>query len=194
MLDAIVQREWEYRYYSFNTKWADGEQMASMRNGQGDGWFCVFGAPGVFLKGFDHESDMSPWKMEVPKVWPGVLESVPEVFKPCVEEPALSPSETTFCIWRTQQDTRWNTGNVAYPGGDDPDGSSWMLSILDGNARTYREWAENYFECSIGLSPVQQVYEQKPLTPDLVRELNASIVLASLLDDASEIGYPVAPS
>ena len=36
MLDAIVGREWDYRYYSFNSKWGAGEWMASMRNGQGD--------------------------------------------------------------------------------------------------------------------------------------------------------------
>ena len=66
-------REWDYRWYSFNSKWVEGEQMASMRNGQGDGWFCGFGLPGAFLKGFDHESKMSPWNMESPKVWTGVL-------------------------------------------------------------------------------------------------------------------------
>ena len=70
MLDAIIMREWDYGYYSFNSKWAEGEQMASMRNGQGDEWFCGFGLPGAFLKGFDHESKMSPWNMETPKVWP----------------------------------------------------------------------------------------------------------------------------
>ncbi len=29
MLDAIMSPEWEYRYYSFNSKWDDGEMMAS---------------------------------------------------------------------------------------------------------------------------------------------------------------------
>jgi hypothetical protein len=80
MLDAIM-RDWEYGYYSFNGNWAENEQMASMRNGQGDGWYFGLGLPGAFLKGFDHESEMSPWNMEIPKVWPGVLEAVPEVFK-----------------------------------------------------------------------------------------------------------------
>jgi hypothetical protein len=51
MLDAIVSREWEYRYYSFNSRWSAGEQLASMRDGSGDGWFCAFGAPGSFFKG-----------------------------------------------------------------------------------------------------------------------------------------------
>jgi hypothetical protein len=39
MLDAILMPEWDNRYYSFNSKWAENEQMASMRNGQGDGWY-----------------------------------------------------------------------------------------------------------------------------------------------------------
>ena len=33
MLDALIQREWEYRYYSFDSKWADYGEMASMRKG-----------------------------------------------------------------------------------------------------------------------------------------------------------------
>ncbi len=60
MLDAIIQREWEGRYYSFNSRWDQKQQMASMRNGEGDSWFCVFAPFGAFLKGFDHESKMSP--------------------------------------------------------------------------------------------------------------------------------------
>lgn len=32
MLDAILSPDWESRYYSFNAGWADGEEMASMRN------------------------------------------------------------------------------------------------------------------------------------------------------------------
>jgi hypothetical protein len=86
MLDAAIEPEWEYRYYSFNSKWSEYEQMASMRNGQGDLWFCVFSSTGVFLKGFDHESKMSPWNKEPRTVWSGVLDNVPPIFAPCVTE------------------------------------------------------------------------------------------------------------
>ena len=36
MLDAILMPEWEYRYYSFNALWGEGEMMGSMRDGAGD--------------------------------------------------------------------------------------------------------------------------------------------------------------
>src|SRR5712691_5469458 len=141
MLDAIIMREWDYGYYSFNSKWAEGEQMASMRNGQGEAWFCGFGLPGAFLKGFDHESKMSPWNMETPKVWPGVLDNIPEDFKPFATEPAFSMNDTTFCTWRGVRDAQWNTEKFSYPEGDDPDGSAWMLAVLDGNPDAYKAWA-----------------------------------------------------
>jgi hypothetical protein len=190
MLDALIQREWDYRYYSFNSKWAEYGQMASMRNGQGDEWFCVFSSVGVFLKGFDHESKMSPWSKQPPNVWPGVLDSVPSMFKPCVTEPAFSMGDTTFCIWRALQDAQWKTGTISYPEGDDPDGSGWMLSILDGNPYTYKEWAEEYYERSISTVAIQQIYRSTPLSPELVRELNPDVEFESILDDATEIGYP----
>ena len=56
MLDAIIQRDWEGRYYSFNARWSIDKQMASMRNGEGDEWFCVFSKNGAFLKGLTTES------------------------------------------------------------------------------------------------------------------------------------------
>lgn len=194
MLDAIIMPEWDYRYYSFNCKWAEGEQMASMRNGQGDRWFCAFGLPGAFIKGFDHESEMSPWNMETPKVWPGVLDSVPEDFKAFDTEPAFSMDVTTFCTWRGVRDAQWNTGKISYPDGDDPDSSAGMLSILDGNPNTYKEWAQDYYESPISLSAVQQIYGRSPLTRGLVQELNATTDSESVSADAAEIDYPVARS
>src|SRR5947209_13166831 len=79
MLDAIIEMDWESRYYSFNSKWDESEQLASMRNGQGNAWFCIFGAPGVFLKGFDHESIMSPWSNDEQKDGPGLRGNVTKV-------------------------------------------------------------------------------------------------------------------
>jgi hypothetical protein len=60
MLDAIISPQWEFRYYSFNSTWGSGEMMASMRNGSGDDYFLLFNAAGAILKGFAHESPMTP--------------------------------------------------------------------------------------------------------------------------------------
>src|SRR5262245_14588494 len=88
MLDAILCPEWEYRYYSFNCRWAKREQMGSMRDGCGDSYFALFNPSGCFLKGFAHESTMSPYRRKMNAIWPGVLETVPSTFKAALNEPA----------------------------------------------------------------------------------------------------------
>lgn len=190
MLDAIIEPEWEYRYYLFNEKWDVDEQMASMRNGQGDEWFCVFSKVGAFLKGFDHESQVSPWNAALSSVWPGILEQVPAPFAPFATEPAFSMKDTTFCIWRSHADETWHTGPVQYPDGEDPDGSEWMLAILEGNPRDYQLWAEGYYERPVNSEAVQHVYDHQPLSVDIVRILNPERSLEDMAKDIEQIGYP----
>lgn len=153
MLDAILSPEWESRLYSFNSKWSKGEQMGSWRNGQGDDLFALFTKDGCFLKGFEHESEMTPYREDPKRVWPGVLDSVPTVFARGLNEPAFSPDDTTFCIWRQYTDSHWQVGNIEfptveprYPGAPiDPDGSEWLLSPYDGKPETYLERVRAYF-------------------------------------------------
>ena len=83
--------------------------MASMRNGSGDEYSVVFSDAGAYVRGFDHESPMSPYAGDGP--WPGVLDEVPEVFRACVEEPAFCDEDgmpvVTACMWRRAGDDRW---------------------------------------------------------------------------------------
>jgi len=189
-LDAIISPEWDYRYYSFNSKWAEGEMMASMRNGSGDEYFILFNSQGAIMKGFGHESSMSPWATESGQVWPGVLDEVPGEFQEFLTEPAFSMGETTFCIWRRKVDPSWQVGEIEYPEGYDPDGSEDLLFILDGEPSTYREFAEQYYERPVDLSAVIHVYEQKPLTTEILEVLNAEVSREDLKSDLAQIGYP----
>ena len=191
ILDAIIEPEWEYRYFSFNSKWDTDEQMASMRNGQGDEWFCVFSKAGAFLKGFDHESMMSPWNANPRAVWTGILDQVPDAFKPYAAEPAFSMDNTTFCIWRGINDDVWHTGHIDYPEGDDPDGSERMLHVLEGRPEDYKEWADSYYERAVDLDAVKAIFVHTPLSSELVSKLNPDRDMESLRADIEQIGYRV---
>lgn len=190
MLDAIMSPDWESRYYSFNSKWSHGEMMASMRDGSGDEYFILFNLHGAIIKGFAHESPMSPFASDPPKVWHGVLENVPSEFEGFLSEPAFSIEETTFCIWRRFSDSSWQIGDIDYPEGDDPEGSEDLLSILDGNPKTYQNFAAEYFEEDIPLAAVKHIYAHKPLTANIISKLNAEVSKDELQDDIEEIGYP----
>ncbi len=190
MLDAILSPDWQYRYFSFNSKWSAGKMMASMRNGCGDDYFILFNSSGAIIKGFAHESPMSPYAQPVSTVWRGVLDSVPDEFRDFLTEPAFSIEATTFCIWRRYADSSWQVGDIDYPEGDDPDSSAELLWLLDGNPATYQEFAADYFEKDIPLSAVQHIYEHKPLTESIVAQLNAEVSKVELQEDIDEIGYP----
>jgi hypothetical protein len=202
MLDAILSPEWQYRFYSFNSKWAKGEQMGSMRNAMGDDLCALFTKDGCFLKGFVHTAPMTPYANRPQKVWPGVLDSVPAVFARGLNEPAFSMADTTFCIWRQYHDDRWQVGDIQFPEtkldykGDpiDPDGSGYLLSPYDGKPETYLAWARDYFDSINGenltLGHVRHLYAQKPLTEKLVKEINPKLTLVKLAADIKQIGYP----
>ncbi len=191
VLDAILCPEWEYRYHSFDQNWADHQRMGSMRNGQGDHYFMLFNKSGCFCKGFDHESPMSPWWQKDQSLWHGVLDGVPECFHEGLNEPAFDMANTTFCFWRELSDAQWHRANLRFPNGDDPDGSAYLLELLDGRPESYVAWATDYFETDVDQDVVAQILQGARLTTTLIGQLNPEQTPARLQDDLAAIGWPV---
>ena len=88
-LDAIMMDDWDYRYFSFDANWGDGEMLASMRNGSGDSYFILFNSFGAIIKGYGHESAMAAYTVDSGKAWPGVLDEVPPEFEAVLTDPAF---------------------------------------------------------------------------------------------------------
>ncbi|MFC7643832.1 hypothetical protein ACFQX6_25965 [Streptosporangium lutulentum] len=198
MLNAILSPEREYRYHSYDAHWASAEEMASMSNGSGDEYSIVFSDAGVYIRGFDHESPMSPWAHEDGELWPGVIDAVPEVFQAQMNEPAFMMEGTpsvTACLWRTTSGIRWCTGEIEFPDRrPDPDGADWLFALLtDRSAGAYRSFASDYFETKTPLDAIEHVYALRPLSDKVVQALNPKINMVELVKDITEIGYPNAP-
>jgi hypothetical protein len=190
VLDLIIPPdEWEDRYYSFDSNWSAAEQMGSMRNSSGDEFFALFNSAGCFIKGFAHESKMTPARVNPPALWPRILEGIPDEFIDARNEPAFGMESVTFCIWRRYCDLSWSIGPIDFPQGDDVDGSEDLLAILDGQVNTYCQFVEEYFETVIPVLAVQHVYDHLPLTERIVELLNPEASLSTLTDDLAEIGY-----
>ncbi|MFG2127631.1 hypothetical protein ACGFNV_07510 [Streptomyces sp. NPDC048751] len=196
ILDAVLSPEWGDRYHSFNDNWSEGASMASMQNGSGDEYSIVFTAGGAYIRGFDHESPMSPYAEDGP--WPGVLDEVPAVFRPCVEEPAFSDEDgmplVTACMWRETGDDGWRTGTIDFPEetSEDPDGAEYLFQLLvDRSPEAFQEWAEDYYEVPVDLEAVRHVFASRPLTERVVSALNSEITLSDLARDIAHSGYPL---
>ena len=202
LLDAILSPD-GYATYAFDSRWGEGEELASMDNGSGDEYSIVFTASGAFVRGFDHESAMSPYGDDDYATWPGLVESVPQEFAAQLAEPAFCHEGgtgpflvATVCVWRLHEDSVWRTGDIDFPRTDrteDPDGAAWMFGLLaEGTPDAYCAYAADYFEVALDPLDVRQIFEHRPLTPDLVRRINADADLASLTGTLETIGYPPA--
>lgn len=186
MLDAIICREWDYRYYSYNSKWSANEEMASMRNGCGDEWFLLFNPVGAALKGLAHESPRAgddSFPAQIQKL-------VPPDFSSFLQEPAFSMQSASFCLWRRHTDRQWSVvipthGSIS----PNDDGSEELLTILDGEPATYQQWAQDYYERPISLNAVRAIYTHESLNEELIAALNPEVSLPDISGDIAEIGY-----
>jgi hypothetical protein len=191
-LDAILCPEWEYRYFSFNSHWSPTEQLASMRNGQGDSFFALFTLSGCFLKGFAHESPMSPYRKFDPEPWPALFDGLPDCFTDFLTEPAFEIEASTFCIWNQYVNLGWQRSQkLQFHESSDPDGSVDLLYMLDGDPEKYIEYATACYEKPIDPIAVRQIYDHNPLDDRLIQQLNMDSSMESLVDEMAEIGYPM---
>jgi len=199
LLDEILWPDWEGRLYSFDPAWGSGEEMASMRNGSGDEWFLWFSNAGLVLLGFDHEaSPMTPYARPDHSLWPGLLDGFPEALRGALEEPAFTPADLTFCIWRATNDDRYRIGNIVFPQRDaiepfrsDPDGSASLLQIFDDDPATYVALASDIFETEIDLDAVKKIYAHEPIDEAIVRALSPEAELDAIAKSARAMGFEV---
>ncbi len=195
VLDAVLSPDWELRYYSFDPAWAEDQEMASMRNGSGDDWFCWFGDPGAAILGFDHESPMSPYAVDPKRTWPGVIKGLPSAFvRPVLREPAFKGEDVTFLFWRESHDIGWNSGPVDLPrDGDDLSGAGDHLGlVLADDPGAYVVFARDYYEVELPLGVVAAAWDTSPLTSAVVSALNSSADVNEVLAEVEALGFPVA--
>ncbi|MGW3912338.1 hypothetical protein ACWEBX_12575 [Streptomyces sp. NPDC005070] len=198
MAEAILNPDGECMY-SYSARWSDSEQAASMRNGSGDEYDIVFAPEGAYIRGFDHESPLSPYHHEdVPRPWPGVLDSVPEVFRRHVDEPAFTDETgcpvVTACLWRETTAPSWQTGRITFPAHHpDPDGATWLFELLlNPTPEAFQAFAEDYYEVSVDVEALRHIYSLRALGQRDVVALNPSADAETVIAAAKAIGYPLA--
>ncbi|WP_411141200.1 hypothetical protein [Streptomyces sp. x-80] len=189
ILDATIGDDPQFCCYTFDTAWGPDEEAALMQNGSGDDFSVLFTPAGVLIRGFDHESEMSPYGTDDEQVWPGVIDEVPAALSPLLNEPAfcdegIDAPRVTACLWRETGDTAWRTGSaIAFPpGSEDPDGSGFLFHLLaDRSPETVQAHFEDYYERPVPLDAVRHVLAGLPLTPVITATLNPTALSGSAL-------------
>lgn len=196
VLDAIISPEWEYRYFLYDAHWGPSEQLASMRNGSGDEYTIVFSDAGAYIRGFDHESPLSPWAQSPPGIVPGLVDDVPLSVRANVDEPAFTVDgilPIIVCLWRQRSDSSWHCGTPTMRDlAEEDGGAGWLFKELDGRTETYTAFAEEYYDVVPSAVNVQRIFDHHPLTLDVLRQLNAAADASVVFNEVQPMGYPVA--
>jgi len=183
VLDAIISQEWQYRYYSFNSKWDTNERCLQMRNGSGDEMHILFREGVCAINGFAHEYEQQDKSK--------LTNNLPAIFNDFIFGEPVTSIGTTFCLWTTEL-KNWQVGQLE----SFEDNSEEMLNIFDGQPQTYINWATEYFEESyresgIPLDTVTKIYSGQTLTKEMVLSIVDKLEDWEQLEkDLIEINYP----
>ncbi|MBB3111325.1 hypothetical protein FHS18_003393 [Paenibacillus phyllosphaerae] len=177
----LCQDEW-LRYHSFIQEWAAGVSMAKIDNGAGDHLIILFSSEGSIIKGFDHESELSPHAQDDYQVLQGIYDDVPKELLALLENDAIQKDDATFCIWREKSDTNWHKGNVDIPKGTS-DGSDFLVGCIFHTPEDFVEFANDYFELSLPLDVVAKIYDDIPITAEMIHILNPGCDVKEVLQE-----------
>jgi hypothetical protein len=195
VLDLVNDPDGELPYFAFKPAWRTDAQLASMNNYTGDEYSIVFSARGTFIRGFDHESGLSPWAFHPPQVPPGLIQGVPDAFRIDLNETAWTLDGIpmlSVVLWRQPDDQRWSFGEPS-----DPEllgtqgGAEWLFDELDGEPATYARFASEYWERDLNEVDIARVFAHEPLTAALVARLNPGADANTVIAKATAIGYPL---
>ncbi|OKJ78015.1 hypothetical protein [Streptomyces sp. CB02460] len=180
VLDAAIGDDPLFVCYTFDTAWGPDEEVALMSNGSGDDFSVHFTPAGVLIRGFDHESAMSPYVNE--EVWPGLIDDVPASLSPILRDPAFRDEDidiprVTACLWQETGDPLWHTGaSIDFPPDNaSPDGSGFLFGLLtDRSPEAVQAYFEDYYERPVPLEAIHHALTGLPLTPAISKALSRS--------------------
>lgn len=189
VLDLILSPEWEDRYYSFNSEWAERQVMASMRNGSGDEWCILFDEFGwAALRGLAHESPA--WAEGGEELSQALQSACPPELSEFVQEPAFRWDATAFCYFWQPETGAWIRANDLTPFAKLDAGEAELFVHLTGTAEDYQTYAREYFEREIPIEMVRHIFEHKPIDVSVVAVLNPDTDFDEIeIELCHEIGY-----
>jgi hypothetical protein len=171
ILDTILCSNGSWRYYSFHPNRFPNVDLGMLDHGTGDELLIFIDSRnGCLIKGFDHESPMSPHARETFETWPGVFDEAPTELLTYLDDPDFRKTETTFCIWRRKRDQVWWQGEIEECEGRE--WSSYLLNNIPLDAESYLNWAREYYNREFAEEPVVQIFASCAVNQTSVLSIN----------------------
>ncbi|NLZ82563.1 MAG: hypothetical protein GX915_02735 [Clostridiales bacterium] len=194
-LDIIMiedKNRW-FRLINFYKNISNGIDIVKIDNGLGDHVYIVFADEGAIIKGYAHESIMSPYANDEVRIAEGIYDYVPSELMILLDD-SEEFQDVTFCVWRKQNDMFWSKGDIIVPNDykDGDDGEYYLLKHILQDAGSWLEWAKTYYEEraeKIDLEDVKRVYEQQNITKDILMSINPDSDFEEVCRELKRIGY-----
>lgn len=201
MLDAILDPQGEFRYFTFDQYWGEQQAMAAMRDGEGSHYFILFGKneaatqPAVTFaigklydkalksQGLTAKLDIELLK-DIDKANKALLQSF-------LDETAFDNDDASLYFYQFNDSPTWS----ALPEMTDIP----FLGFLANQEAAYAPWASDYHEAvddehsevEIDAEVVAAIFAHQPLNKEMIYRLNPLVNLEQLVEDILDIGYPV---
>lgn len=191
ILDTIMVEEEDswLRVTTYYKNYSENMEMVNISNGAGDHMFILFSDYGTLIKGFDHESIISPYGNEGEEPTKGIYDFVPKELMDLMDE-SIEQEDVTFCLWRSKTDSSWKKGEVTVPAEYKPgdDGEDFLLGLIWTNADSWFDWARDYYdEQGIQLEAVKKVFQQERLTKEIIKEINPEREPEDVMNELKEM-------
>ncbi|PAY00910.1 hypothetical protein CKO50_13080 [Pseudoalteromonas sp. HM-SA03] len=158
VLDIEISDDAYLRCFTYTENWVFGIDIATYDNGGGDNIAVVIKDESILIKGFDHESEVSPHAQEEYGVWPGMYNGAPTELVEVLNDEVFEIEEVTFCIWRLDSEAIWSREAVELNNVKD-DGSSWLLSAITTTPSAFIEYVESYYDGDFNQLTPEKVHD-----------------------------------
>jgi len=174
LLEAIISPEWEYRYFSYDSNWSEDEEMASMRDGEGNTWFSVFKKDIIFYKCISKDDGLI-------KNHKDIKQMIPEKFNSFINEEAFHTNiATKISIFDNNKWLEFGISNVNH--------IIDLKTIQHWKAIDYKDWADKYYEKDLDLTSIQNIFTHS-IDEHIVKSLNNELCFNDIEHEIEEIGY-----
>ncbi|MDN3474774.1 hypothetical protein [Pseudoalteromonas sp. APC 3355] len=158
ILDIEFCDDEHLRCFSYKAEYARGVDIATYDNGGGDQIVIVLTSNTILIKGFDHESQVSPHSQDEYAIWPGMYQGAPKELLKTLEADDFEIDQVTFCFWRSEKDATWQQGPVNFKNNED-DGASWLLCVIPKTPSDFIEYANEYYNDDFNKVSPERVYQ-----------------------------------
>lgn len=187
LLDIVIlpkEEEW-IRISTLDRSSTKDVHKFYISNGAGDHMhILVLNHEKAMIKGFDHESDRSPYGDVGETLVEVIYKDLPEYFGAYLQEEHMEREDVTFCIWHTGIEGMWKENEIV---GVDDGGKDFLLGYIRQTAEEWTEWASDYYEVDIDEAVVGKIYKGERITEEMIRELNPERDVEEAIEEIGEI-------